>query len=320
MLDEAEIIKAVTSASKGFIGDDATVLPNLQDMQYVMTKDLLLEDVHFRINYYSPKQLAHKSLHVNLSDIAAMGAKPSYIICGIAIPNKLELYAKKYINQLINACNENNITLIGGDTTASVDKLVISITAIGVADTNKVKYRHLAKAGDYICVAGNLGYAHLGLTALERNNLISQEFIDAFLLPTALLKEGSWLASKANVSSMMDVSDGLFVDLKRLCQSSNVGATIELDNFMYSQSYLSTCLALKLNPTEVALVGGEDYGLLFTVTKEGYNILAQEFLDKFAYKIKALGEITKEKNIILKEKQKNRILSMKPFTHFGEEV
>ena len=185
MIQEDKIIKALQATSTdGFIGDDAAVLPNVNGSnRYVISKDLLIEDVHFRTKYFTPEDLAHKALHVNLSDISAMGAEPLYILCGISIPSNLQDYAIRFLNSLAAICQNVDVTLIGGDTTASKDRLFISITAIGTAPESNIKYRNGAKASDLICVIGNLGFAHLGFLGLEQSLTTDTKYINSFLPP-----------------------------------------------------------------------------------------------------------------------------------------
>ena len=257
MISEDEIVSALQSSSFGFIGDDAALLPSEKsDSNYVVTKDLLVQDLHFRTKYFTPQDLAHKALHVNLSDLAAMGAKPLYILCGISIPDDLQDYCVKFLDYLTLACKKAEVVLIGGDTTASKARLFISITAIGSAVKNYIKTRSTAKVDDIICIAGNLGFAHTGLTALEKGFETDKKYTKSFLRPTAKTKEGIWLGKKDCITGMMDISDGLYVDLRRLCKASNKGAILNIE-------LLKNCLESKIS-IKTALEGGEDYGLLFT--------------------------------------------------------
>lgn len=308
MINENEIIHNLRSRSHHFIGDDAAVLPYLGLSKSVITKDLLVEDVHFRTSYFSPMDLAHKALHVNLSDLAAMGAQPLYILCGIAIPNNLHSYSCDFLNHLTASCHEEGVILIGGDTTSSTDKLSISITAIGLGEI--LKYRSNAKNDNIICVAGNLGWSNLGFFALENSTAIDAKYISSFLRPKAKTQEGAWLAKETNVTSMMDISDGLYVDLKRLCAASNKGAVIDLDMLSF---HLEPDLSL-----QTLLEGGEDYGLLFTVNKNAFNELFNSFSTTFGYGIKVVGHITDSLSVVFQKKGEFVNLNITPFSHFGE--
>lgn len=320
-ISEAEIIKVLSSKSGGYIGDDAAVLPPLDQEQYIITKDLLIEDVHFRIDYFNATDLAYKSLHVNLSDLAAMGAKPIYILCGISIPVDLNEYAKNFLEQLTTLCDKYDVTLIGGDTTKSTDKLHISITAIGTTSKECIKYRSLAKTGDTVCVVGHLGYAHLGLTALEAKSHINAKYINAFLRPKAKIKEGIWLGQQPEITSMMDISDGLYIDLKRLCKSSSCGSLIELSTLEYDDEFENSCHALGVKPLDVILTGGEDYSLICTVSTTAFSNIAETFKKTFDYNLRKIGKIITGSSIRLKKNNNEFIeLNTKPFTHFGEDI
>ena len=296
MLNEQRIIESLKQSFSipGGIGDDAAIFGN-----YVITKDLLVEDVHFRRSYVDAISLGYKALQVNLSDLAAMGAKPAYVLLGISIPKDCEQYIEEFLASFANACHQENVQLIGGDTTASPDKLYISVTAIGI--TSKPKLRSGAKIGDIICVVGNLGHAHLGFTALENNLEGFDEFKTAFLRPKAKIKEGIWLGSQKAVTAMMDVSDGLTTDLNKLCKASDISAEIDIINFQ------------KNIPIETILTGGEDYALLITVDSNQYDKLVAE-ADFSIQKIGKIiegesGEVTFKQDIAIK---------LKKFSHFGE--
>lgn len=308
MISEQELIGIAQEQSHGFIGDDAAVLPSLDGERYVISKDLLIEEVHFRIKYFTPQDLAHKALHVNLSDLAAMGAKPLYALCGIAIPSELQEYSRDFLKALTLSCKKAGIILIGGDTAASTQHLSISITVIGSAKAERLKYRNSAKAGDVLCLAGNLGFAHLGFTALENNR--DTKYSSCFLRPEARIKEGLWLAEHKCITSMMDTSDGLFIDLSRLCSASGTGAIIDLNTL---QDSLEPEVSLR-----TALEGGEDYSLLFTVNPAYLETVSKEFASQFNYSLKIIGTMTNDQAVLLHNEGGYIDLHLTPFTHFGE--
>lgn len=311
MIQEDKIIKALQATSTdGFIGDDAAVLPNVNGSnRYVISKDLLIEDVHFRTKYFTPEDLAHKSLHVNLSDIAAMGAQALYILCGISIPSHLQDYAHRFLNSLTATCQNVGVTLIGGDTTASKDRLFISITAIGTAPESNIKYRNGAQASDLICVIGNLGFAHLGL---EQSLTTDTKYINSFLRPEAKIKEGIWLGKQRAVNSMMDISDGLYIDLKRLASSSKKHAVLDIDLL---QSHLNPNVSV-----QVALEGKEDYGLLVTVHKDSFEELSHRFVENFGYNLKIVGHINDGDGLSFKQNGRPVEITINHFAHFGERL
>lgn len=310
MINEDAIIQTLQDYSHGFIGDDASVLPHIGNGKYVISKDLLIEEVHFRIKYFTPQDLAHKALHVNLSDIAAMGSQPLYILCGISVPPHLQEYAKNVLNHLTTSCQKAGVILIGGDTTASTKHLFISITAIGLAPDGHITLRSTATNDDFIGIVGNLGFAHLGFIALEHSLVTKKQYISSFLRPEAKIKEGLWLRKQACVTSMMDISDGLYIDLKRLCKASKKSAVIDIDLL---QAILGPEISLDL-----ALEGGEDYGLLLTIKKNSFESLSNEFMRIFGDTLKIIGHITDGDDISFTQENQTVDLFITPFTHFGE--
>lgn len=313
MINEDKLIKALQKSSHGFIGDDAAVLPSFNaNTNYVIAKDVLAEDRHFRIKHFTAEHLAHKALHVNLSDLAAMGARPLYLLCGLSIPDNLQHYACEFLNALTDICQKNGVILIGGDTTASKSHFFISITVIGQATETNIKYRSTAQMDDVICLAGNLGFAHLGFQCLEQSKATDSLYINSFLCPEAKIKEGLWFGKQASITSMMDVSDGLYIDLKRLCEASNKGAEINID---YLLKYSTTEISL-----QSILEGGEDYGLLVTVNKDSFKALSHEFSKTFGYNLKRIGHIREEQGLEFKQAKQRVEIPLKPFSHFGENL
>ncbi|MFV9874953.1 MAG: thiamine-phosphate kinase [Rickettsiales endosymbiont of Dermacentor nuttalli] len=282
------------------IGDDAALIKMNDTQMIAISKDLLIEDSHFRLSYFSPQAVAHKSLHSNLSDIAAMGITPKYILLGLAIPPYIsESWIEKFINHLATLCHQHSIIVIGGDTVPSDNKLVISITVCGIGNQENIKYINKAKPEDVICIAGNVGYAHLGLYALEKNIPGFERFKNAQLFPEAKLAEGLFLGNYLEVTSMTDLSDGLHTDLKNLCNTSNVGATINITPLLkFDSNFKKLSSILNIPIVDTLIHGGEDYGLLFTVKEYVLDILSKEFYQKFGYYFDKLGTITKTTEII----------------------
>lgn len=302
------------------IGDDAAILPFNDSTSYVVTQDLLVEDIHFRRHYFSPQHLAHKALHANLSDIAAMGASPSFVFLGISIPPQTDVYTKDFLESFCALCQKHQLALMGGDTTASPHDLLISVTLIGTVPHTHIKRRNTAKPGDIICVIGNLGYSLLGLTALENNE--ASDFTEYALKPQAKIQEGSWLGAQSAITSLMDLSDGLYTDLNRLCLASQVHASIAVDQLGYSDLFLAECQKHHQNPHEIALSGGEDYGLLFTVSPTQLDSLKKHFQKTFCYDIQVIGEIAhkheSEPTLRFTENGQATHFKLNPFKHFDE--
>lgn len=320
MLNETHIINQLKAHFPQNIGDDAAVIPATGDQSYIVSKDLLVENIHFRTQYFSAANLAHKALQVNLSDIAAMGGKAQFVLCGIAIPSQHAQYALDFLAALAAACKDAGVILIGGDTTRSEDKLLISISVIGSSATKNIKYRSTAKVGDTVCVVGNLGYAHLGLIACEQSLSDLEDYKNIFLCPKAKMHESLWLAQKTCINSMMDISDGLYIDLKRLCLASLVAAHIELNDLQPPSTFKKACNHLQLDPINIMLIGGEDYGLLCTVDNGQYAQLAEDFKHKFGYALQRIGTILSGTGIHFTENTEPKHLQLKPFSHFDENL
>jgi len=318
MLNEANIIDQLKANFPQQIGDDAAIIPYSDQQSYVISKDLLIENVHFNLAYCDPTNLAYKSLHVNLSDLAAMGARPQFVLLGIAIPATYEPELPNFLQAFSMACKEANVILIGGDTTKSPHQLVISVTAIGIVENSHIKYRSHAMKDDLICVIGQLGYAHVGLQAYEQNKTELELFKQHFQKPTALVEMGGWLAQQAGVTAMMDLSDGLWIDLSRLCEASQVSAILHCDQFSTDEKFTTACKVVDLDPLITQLTGGEDYSLLITVKDEHFATIASQFEARFKIPITSCGVIGAGTGITLKKQNKPIHLELTPFSHFGE--
>lgn len=273
-----------SSTVKG-IGDDAAVL-DYKDQKTVVSTDLLIEGIHFDLSYVPLKHLGYKSVMVNLSDIYAMNAVASQITVSIAVSNRFPVEALvELYDGIKTAARIYNVDVIGGDTTSSNRGLIISITALGYAKEDKITYRNGANENDLVVVTGDLGAAYLGLQVLEREKEVykvnpnTQPDLDKYsyiierqLKPEAR-KDIQQLFAKLDVkpTSMIDISDGLSSEIIHLCKQSGVGVNIFEDKIPLDPTVISTCEEFSLNSTTVALNGGEDYELLFTIAQQDYN-------------------------------------------------
>ncbi|WP_438989491.1 thiamine-phosphate kinase [Polaribacter sp.] len=266
------------SSVKG-IGDDAAVLAT-SDKQTLVTTDLLIEGVHFDLSYMPLKHLGYKAVIVNLSDVYAMNGAAEQIMVSIAVSNRFPLEAIEELYAGIQlACDTYKVDLIGGDTTSSTKGMLLSVTAIGKAEKDNVVYRNGAKATDLIVVSGDVGAAYLGLQVLEREKQVfkvdpnNQPDLDKYtylierqLKPEAR-KDVAGLLKELDVkpTAMIDVSDGISSELFHICTQSKVGCKVYEDKLPLDPQVISTCEEFELDSTMVALSGGEDYELLFTV-------------------------------------------------------
>jgi len=276
-----EIVQSTTI--KG-IGDDAAVIHF--DEECVITTDLLIEGVHFDLAYVPLKHLGYKSVMVNLSDVYAMNAIPKQITVSIAVSNRFPLEALEDLYEGIRtAAKIYNIDVVGGDTTSSNKGILISITALGHAKKEDIVYRYGAKDNDLLVLSGDIGAAYLGLQVLERENevfkvnpqsqpdLSTYSYIIERQLKPEARKDIPELLKQLEVkpTSMIDVSDGLSSEILHICKASKVGATIYEDKIPLDPTVISTCEEFNLDSTTIALSGGEDYELLFTVRQEDFH-------------------------------------------------
>ena len=267
------------------IGDDAAII-DPKGKKVVVTTDVLAEGVHFNLGYVPLKHLGYKSVVVNLSDVAAMNATPTQILVSLAVSNRFPVEALEEIYAGIAlACQRYNVDLIGGDTTSSNAGLVMSITAIGVQNEDKIVKRSTAKPGDLLVVTGDLGGAYMGLQILEREHAVflanpnmqpEMEGYD-YILEKQLKPEARTDVQKTleelgiTPTSMIDVSDGLASEVLHLSDQSKVGFRVYEEKIPMDELTIITADEFNLNPTMAALSGGEDYELLFTIASEDYD-------------------------------------------------
>jgi thiamine-monophosphate kinase len=272
------------STLKG-IGDDAAVLAENPELT-LLSKDLLMEGIHFDLSFMPLQHLGYKAVASNVSDIAAMNGKPKQILVGLGLSNRFSVEAIDALYSGIRqACENYEVDLVGGDTTASASGLVISITILGSAPKEKVVYRNGAKHNDIICVTGDLGGAYMGLQVLEREkevfkaNPSAQPDIEKYqyivgrqLKPEARMDIIHELDEAGVVpTSMIDISDGLASELLHIATQSNVGIKIFEDKIPIDNLTFETAMEFKLDPATCALNGGEDYELLFTIKQSDFE-------------------------------------------------
>lgn len=272
-----------SSTVKG-IGDDAAVL-NFENKKIIVTTDLLVEGVHFDLSYVPLKHLGYKAVVVNLSDVYAMNAKATQITVSIAVSNRFPLEALEDLYAGIEtAANAYNIDVVGGDTSSSNTGLIISITAIGEVENDVEVYRTGAKPNDLLVVTGDLGGAYMGLQVLEREKAVfkvnpnSQPDLEAYsyiierqLKPEARQDIVKLLADlDVKPTAMIDISDGLSSEIIHICKQSHVGCDVYEAKIPLDPVVISSCEEFNIDSTMVALSGGEDYELLFTISQEDF--------------------------------------------------
>ncbi len=269
------------------IGDDAAVVSIPAGDWAVLTTDLLTEGVHFDLRTASPMSVGYRAAMANLSDVAAMGATPRFLLVSIAIPPTLratEIHA--LYRGLMAACDQHHVHLIGGDTSASRQGLFLSITLLGTTARGHALFRKGARVGDGIYVTGTLGDSLAGLQLLthrrgshRRGGLAEADrdfLINRHRHPTARVREGLWLNQAQLATAAIDVSDGLSGDLRHVCEESQVGAEIALATLPISPACRAYADTQKIDPGALALAGGEDYELLFTVAADDEQKLERQ--------------------------------------------
>jgi len=314
-----ENIKLENESTKKGVGDDCAVLQYAAGRQLLVTTDLLMEGIHFDLQYTPLRHLGYKSAMVNLSDIYAMNGTPRQITVSLAISKRFSIEEIEEIYAGIRlACEQHHVDIVGGDTSASLTGLAISITAIGEARPEDVVYRNGAKETDLICVSGNLGAAYMGLQLLEREkSVFNQQVAEAqkrgdkhaveelehaqpdfqgkeYLLERQLRPEARRdiieALAKAGIhpTSMMDISDGLSSELMHICTQSQVGCRVYEERIPLDYQTAVMAEELNMNVTTCALNGGEDYELLFTVPLTDNDKVSQ------IPDVKVIGYITNE--------------------------
>ena len=277
------------------IGDDCAVIPTQNGEAWLVTTDALVEGVHFIKEQIPPQSLGYKTIAVNVSDIVSMGGQPKYAFLVIALPKSTPIeWLKQFVEGIHQACKEFNIFLLGGDTCGSKRDLFLNVTLTGRAKEENIKFRHSAKAGDLLCTTGFLGNSAGGLYALEQPLSLSPavEFlIHSHFHPQPSIEEGIWLGSQKSVHAMMDISDGLDCDLRRMLNASHCGAIVELTQLPISPALKQVCQENLWNATELALTGGEDYCLLLTVASDDFERIKAEFQHTFSRPLHTIGYI-----------------------------
>lgn len=319
MKTEFEFIKSLKEKySLTKIGDDCAVLPKDSKTDLVITADLLVENIDFRLKWTKPEFLGHKSLAVSLSDIAAMGAKPVWSMVSIGIPKKIWQtdFVEEFYEGYMNLARKFNVELIGGDVSKTPDKVIIDSICVGEVKKGKAVMRSGAKAGDLIYVTGTLGGASLALKMLENGENFEKSQHKNLLLrqlaPNPQTEVGKIIGAKNLATSMIDLSDGLSSDLHHICEASRVGAKIFSDKIPIESKILD--LNVKFSALELTLSGGEDFQLLFTVDPKKNFQLEREMKNK---PLSGIGEITANTAIIeLITDGKLTVLKPKGFRHF----
>ncbi|MGC8658249.1 MAG: thiamine-phosphate kinase [Desulfomonilaceae bacterium] len=265
------------------IGDDCAVISVSHELNLLVTTDLLVERVHFLLDWQTPETLGAKALAVNLSDIAACGGIPKEAFVSIAVPERLEIsWLENFYKGMASLADKFEVSILGGDTTRSLTDLVINVAVTGLSRTGETLFRGSAKADDIIAVTGFLGDSAAGLEILRKSlkvpKAIAAPLIASHISPMPHLREGQMLAKSGYCSAAIDISDGLSSDLNHLCKQSGLGATIFEEKLPISYALKQLAMYLSVDPIDWLVNGGEDYVLLAAVNPDKYREISRKAL------------------------------------------
>ncbi len=303
------------------IADDCAAL-DLGGPDYLLwTVDTLVEGVHFNLAYTSLNQLGRKSLAVNLSDIAAMGGKPAYTLLSLGWPPDRDLAGALEFGEGLAACaRDYGVAVIGGDTVSSPPGITIAVTVLGKVPQSAMLRRSGASPGDLVYVTGTLGESAAGLEILRRHldldPTLREPLIRAHLEPQPQVTAGRVLAREGLATACIDLSDGVATDMMHICRLSGVGARLAAADIPLSQGVKAVARMVEKDPVDLALRGGEDYQLLFTVSPAQASRVPDIFTRAGLAVPSRIGEISSGKEVVLITGKKEKIISGEGFDHF----
>lgn len=318
-MNEFEFIKNIKkNYGLNAVGDDCAVLPKDDLSDLLMTSDLLVEEIDFKLDWATPEMLGHKALAVSLSDIAAMGGKPEWSLLSIGIP--AALWGAKFLSGFYDGwhelANRYDVKLVGGDISRTPSKLFIDSTVGGSVEAGKALRRSGARVGDSVCVTGPLGGAAAGLRLLNEGLKYDESSLDSKmqlirkqLSPEARVDLGQRLRKSGVVTSMIDLSDGVSSDLAHICRASGVGAVVFANDIPFEAEVMELAGSVDAM-LDLALNGGEDFELLFTAPHEKISRLNLDDIFR-------IGEITETVGVIeLERNGKRELLPPGGYRHF----
>lgn len=306
------------------IGDDCAMFSLAAERDtWLISTDSFVEHVHFRQDYADLSQIGYKAVIVNLSDVYAKGVRPSFILCNLSLPNSLtNSQTELLLSGIKQAAFDHKVTIIGGDTTLSPRDIFINIVVLGHAPQAHIKYRDTFQIGDIICLTDYIGLSRLGLYCLEQGQLLEHKLlINAHLTPHIAHDTGPWLGEEASVSAMMDISDGLFLDLHKLCAANpqKYGASIDVAKLPLHQELMACAAQYQLNYLEEMILGGEDYTLLCLIKPDYFEDISQRFQQTFKKPLYPIGHITEPNTPVqFCDNGKSMVFHQKPFHHFNQ--
>jgi thiamine-monophosphate kinase len=329
---EVELVRALRKVLSGEApgvlvgaGDDAAVVEPARH-PVLLTTDMLVEGVHFELGATSPHDLGHKAVTVNVSDVAAMGGSPRYGLAAVALPEAVEsAWVMELYGGMREAADEYAMTLVGGDTTRG-ERTTIAVSLVGEVPEGRAVLRSGAGPGDVVAVTGRLGGSAAGLRIArapeeEQKDLLSTEWGRALVAmherPVARLGEGQILAA-AGATAMLDLSDGLSLDLARLCEESDVGARVNVDDVPLALGLDELARKIGADPLELALHGGEDYELLCTIARQAVQTAGKRLEERYGITLSVIGEIVEGSGVTaVRADGSEQMLEAKGWDHFA---
>lgn len=306
------------------LGDDAALLRPREDFDLVLTTDLMVEGRHFDFAYTSPFDLGAKAMASNVSDCAAMGAAPLAALVSLAAPGDFPVEsALRLFNGLKGWAEAYGARIVGGDTSAA-DKVVVNVALVGEVERGKALRRGGAREGDAVVVTGTLGDAAAGLHALQNREGadpdLAAPLIRRHLTPTPRFAAGRLLATRGLATSCIDLSDGLAGDVGHLCAASGVGVEIHEEGLPFSEAFRAYCAARGLDPVALALTGGEDYELLFTVPVDRLSQVLRGLSAECGVPCRSVGRVVKASKgrTLIRRNGATEPLAARAFDHYGK--
>jgi thiamine-monophosphate kinase len=312
------------------ISDDTAVFKPTPGKVSLLTADSFIEGVHFDLTYTSMQHLGYKAMAANLSDIAAMCGAPRYAVVTLSLPAKISVeMVEEFYRGALYACKKYSCLIVGGDTTASIGNMAVTVALTGEADESKVLYRRSAKPGDLLCVTGHLGGSHAGLRVLQREKHRYESApqkgsfapsleayapaLEKHLMPKPRLDISSIFSTRITANAMIDISDGLASETHRICQASGTGAKVYEHNLPVDGITQKIAGELGEPVTDYALYGGEEYELLFTISDAEFAKL-----EKISDDVTIIGRIHEHNDGIelIRENGETEALSLRGFEHF----
>jgi thiamine-monophosphate kinase len=316
------------------IGDDCAVVVPSPDRYLIITTDTLVESIHFDLDYFDPWHLGRKIAAVNLSDVGAIGGDPRWALLNLAVrPGMTDRFWDSFSKGLISRLSEYGVSLVGGDTVSAPDRLSLSLTLIGEVKKGKWLSRSHAQPDDLIYCSGNLGEAAAGLELLRKykekgnpfkgrkvahgiSRAVIKHLVDRHLDPEPRVTLGQALAANGMVQTAIDVSDGIATDLAHVCKNSRVGAEVWAGEMPVSRALKKTAGILGISSLNLALTGGEDFELLWTVSEKIESEARKIAAKILGYRPFRIGKIVQGDRVILKTSQGSKDITYQGYEHY----